>query len=225
MVARRFFAITAVTLALIAGCIVSDEVSTLTIRPDGSADWIKFRSNIRSTEAGEKGAEELRKFIEAFEAHEDPDYRRIAEVGGEVVESRWLREDEPCSTVLVARLPGPKVLEDFCTIRGGEDEFTTRARFTSEGRRRRLSIVVSVPVGRRGETAEPRTALQLRQEQASGISETRVAVVGGEITGARGFTLARDRRSALLEPDVIRRLTGAGDDEVELFLEWELTSD
>lgn len=47
----------AATIILIVGCIVSDELTTITIQPDGSADWIRFHSNIRSTEKGEKGTQ------------------------------------------------------------------------------------------------------------------------------------------------------------------------
>jgi hypothetical protein len=61
---RARFAVTAAAMTLLAGCIVSDEVTTVTIRPDGSADLIKFNSNIRSGEEGSKGDEELRQYVE-----------------------------------------------------------------------------------------------------------------------------------------------------------------
>ncbi len=47
----------AARIILIAGYIVSDELTTITIQPDGSADWVRFQSNIRSTEKGEKGTQ------------------------------------------------------------------------------------------------------------------------------------------------------------------------
>ncbi len=65
-----------IVLVVIAGCIVSDELTTLTIQPDGSADWIKFQSNIRSTEQGAKGAQELAKFADSL----IPAVRRISSV-------------------------------------------------------------------------------------------------------------------------------------------------
>lgn len=49
------FSTAAATVVFLIGCIVSDELTTLTIRPDGSADWIRFQSHIRSTIKGENG--------------------------------------------------------------------------------------------------------------------------------------------------------------------------
>ena len=79
----------AIVSSLIAGCIVSDELTTITIQPDGSADWIRFQSNIRSTEQGAKGVQELQKFVEEFDARSNSDFTRITEAGGEVHEARW----------------------------------------------------------------------------------------------------------------------------------------
>ena len=55
-------------LVLAGGCIISDELTTITILPDGSADWVRFQSNIRSTESGLKGKQELQKFANDFDA-------------------------------------------------------------------------------------------------------------------------------------------------------------
>jgi hypothetical protein len=63
---------------------------------------------------------------------------------------------------------------------------------------------------------------QLRQEQASGISETRVVVAGGRIIASQGFAVASDKRSALLDPAAIQKLVQSATDKVEIFLEWEL---
>jgi hypothetical protein len=51
-------------VGLMAGCIVNDELTTITIQPDGSADIVKFRSNIRSSEKGRKGEAELQRYVE-----------------------------------------------------------------------------------------------------------------------------------------------------------------
>jgi hypothetical protein len=74
---RRLLQIAAAALCLGTSCIVSDQLTTFTILPDGSADWVRFQSNIRSTEKGDKGAEELKRFVEEFTAQQDEDCMRI----------------------------------------------------------------------------------------------------------------------------------------------------
>ena len=221
---RILFLITVAALAMVAGCIVSDQITTLTIREDGSADWVRFQSNIRSTEPGEKGQDELRRFVEEFDRREDDELRRLVKAGGEVREARWLRQEEPYANVVVARLPSAEALEAFCTIKDENGEVAARARFSKSAARRRLAIVIPAP-----RDDQPRdfgkqaTIEERRRAQASGISETRIAVAGGRVVDSRGFTVADDGRSALLEPDEILGLLARAEKEVEVFLEWELT--
>lgn len=220
LVRKTLFAITAAALAVIGGCIVSDEVTTLTIRPDGSADWVKFRSNIRSSETGEKGAQELKGFVEDFDAHRDADYQEITKAGGTVLESRWLRREEPYSTVTLARFPGMATLVEYCTQRGDKGEVIAQPRYTQDGKRRKLAITYHVPKDFKPQ--EKPTPEELRQERASGFSETRVVVAGGQILSARGFIVAADKRSALLDNDQLREWLRTEREKIELFLEWEL---
>src|SRR5262245_21796591 len=221
MIRRALFAIAAAALAAVGGCIISDEVTTLTIRPDGSADWVKFRSNIRSSEPGEKGAQELKGFVADFDAHRDADYLEVTKAGGTVVESRWLRREEPYSTVLVTRFPTRAALIEFCTQRGDQGQVVAEPRFTEDGRRRKLTVTYQVP--KDFKPPEKLTAEGLRQEEASGFSETRVVVAGGQITNARGFTIASDKRSALLDNLQLREWLRTEREKIELFLEWEVT--
>jgi hypothetical protein len=223
MARKIILVIAAATLALIGGCIVSDQLVTITIQPDGSADWVRFQSNIRSTEKGAKGAQELKQFLEEFDAHKDADYQRILKAGGEVKESRWLRREEPYANILVARLPTASALQEFYSIRGEKGEVVTQPCFTQSGNRRRLSIEIPVPKeGKSGETAKP-TVEGMRQDQANGISETRFVVTGGQIVGSRGFIVAADKRSALIDPFKVQELLRAAVEKVEIFIEWELT--
>jgi hypothetical protein len=220
---RAFLFAAAVALAMLAGCIVSDQVTTITILPDGSADWVRFQSNIRSSEAGAKGAEELKRFVEEFDARRDPDQLRIKEVGGEVLESRWLRKAEPHATLVVARLPSARALEDYATFKDDKGEVVARARFTQAEKRRRFSIEIPVPKEEKAKEAAPEPSIEdARKEQANGISETRIAVAGGRIVDSRGFTVAADGRSALLEPRRIEALLREAGEKLEIFLEWEI---
>ena len=80
-------------ILLIGGCIVSDELTTITIHPDGSADLVKMESNVHSSETGTKAEEELRNYVEQFNAQQDVDQQQITQAGGLVLESRWIRAD------------------------------------------------------------------------------------------------------------------------------------
>ena len=209
-------------VVLVAGCIVSDELTTITIQPDGSADMVKFCSNIRSTEKGSKAEEELRRYIEAFDGRNDQDYVRITQAGGEVLEARWVRHEEPYANVVTARFPNSTTLENFNTIKGEKGEVIAQAHFTQNGTRRKLSLVIPVPKDEKLTEQPKPTVKQLRQEQANGISETRLIVAGGQIIASQGFSVASDKRSALLDPTEIDELLRSNSEQVELFLEWEL---
>lgn len=224
MTRKMFLAIPAAALVLIGGCIVSDQLTTITIRPDGSADWLKYQSNIRSTETGAKGAQELKQFIEEFDARKDSDSQRILKAGGEVLESRWLRGEEPYANVAVARFPTPSAFQEFFTIRGEKGEAIVEPLFTQCGNLRRFSLVIAVPRNGVPDAVAIPTFQQARQAQADGISETRIVVAFGRIVDSQGFTVAADKRSALIDPGAIQPLFRSGKEKVELFLEWELDS-
>ena len=66
-----------------------------------------------------------------------------------------------------------------------------------------------------------KTVEELRASQANGLAETRFAVAGGKIVDARGFAVAADKQSALLEPKAILELL-KNRRQIEAFIEWEL---
>ena len=212
----------AVVLSLASSCIVSDQCTTLTIQSDGGADWVRYQSNIRSSEPGEKGAAEMKSFADEFEGRRDSECARFLKAGGEIRESRWVRRQEPCATLVAGTLPDAKALEEFCTIRDEKGEPEQRARFVKEGQRRRLSATLRISkddLPAAGASAERR-----RQDRANGLSETRVAVAEGRIVAARGFAVAEDKRSALLDVTELEELLRAGGGQAEVFLEWDLAS-
>lgn len=211
-------------ICLPVSCIVSDQLTTLTILPDGSADWVRFQSSLRSTEEGEKGAEELRRFVEDFDAQRDADFVRIRESGGQILEARWVRRQEPYATLVVARLPSAKTLQDFCTLRNEKGETVIRTSFQEEGARRRLTFAVRLPKGDSPPAVRTSTEAEKRQEEANGISVTRLVVSGGRILDSRGFTVAGDRRSALINPIGIQAMLETGGGQADLFLEWQITA-
>ena len=212
----------AAALGLAASCIVSDQLDTLTIDRDGSAQWVKYQSNIRSTEKGEKGAEELKRFLAEFEGRRDADFVRVHQAGGEILDARLVRQQEPYAAVLSAKLPNRKALEDFFTFKDDKGQVVAQARFIADGQRRRFSLTVPVSKDEQKAAASKPTERERRVGQANGLSETRIAVVGGEITASCGFTIADDKRSALLEPSEIQDLVQTATAPVEIFLEWQV---
>lgn len=217
-----FLSTAAAALILVAGCIVSDELTTITIQPDGSVDWIRFRSNIRSTEKGAKGEQELKKLVDEFDAHKDSDFVRIAEAGGEVLEARWVRREEPYAALVTARFPTVSAFEKFCTIKDEKGEVLAQPRFTQDGNRRRLSMKIPVPRDEQPAAKAPPSFQEWRDQQANSISETRLVVAGGRIIASQGFVVAGDKRSCLLDPSQIDELLRSHTGHVELFLEREL---
>lgn len=229
---NRIVALVAVTLCLtgtvlfMQGCIVRDELTTITVNPDGSAEWIRHQSNIRSTEKGKKGAEELQKFVDDFNARKDPELVRMIASGGEIVEARWIRSIEPYATLVVARLPTATAVETFFTLKNDKDEIIARPRFTQNGTRRKLAV--SIPLPKDAEDASDPTEKknpslrELRAQQANSISETRLVIARGHIISSQGFAVAADGRSCLIDPTRIEELTRGRPESIELFVEWEV---
>jgi len=212
----------AVVIAVGTSCIVSDQMNTLTIHPDGSADWSKFRSNIRSTEEGEKGAAELQRFVAEFEARRDSECVRIREAGGEILAACWVQRQEPYATFVTAKLPGVESLQAFLTRKNDAGEAIVHARFVKDGQRRRLTLKIRVPKEHLDAVTRKPTRDERRQDKADSISNTRIAVTKGRITSARGFAVAGDKRSALVDLSSIRELVREGEGQTQLFLEWKL---
>ena len=207
------------TIGLV-GCIVSDSITTITIRPDGSADVVLFQSNVRSSESGARGEQELRQYVEAFDAARDQEQTRLREAGGEIVEALWIRRDAPCSNWILARLPGPPALERYFSISGPDGTTRLKSRFVQEGDLRRL--VLELLPSKDFALPKRETKEEVRRQQADGISATRIAVTGGTIVRASGFAIAADRRSALLDLDEIVELLAVSPRRVELMLEWRV---
>jgi hypothetical protein len=209
-------------VGFMAGCIVSDELTTVTIQPDGSADIVKFRSNIRSSEKGGKGEAELQRYVEEFDLHKDSDYVQITQAGGQVAESRWIRKEVPYANVITASFSDAAGLEKFCTIEGKEGELRLVPQFSREGARCRFSITMIPPKDLKHQESSSPSCKEFRQKQANGVSETRFVVAGGQIIASQGFTVAGDKCSALFAPEEVEELLRTKRDQVELYLEWEL---
>ncbi len=212
----------ALVLILFAGgCVVGDELTTFTLNPDGSADLVVFRSNLHSTEKGEKGEKELAEYKANFDAQAGGDFRRIRDAGGQVMLSSWVRARAPFSHVVHAHFADTAALEKYWTVKDKENTPLITTRFQKDGTRHRLTFRFTLPEENEQPPAASADANQLRQALANGISETRFAVTEGTITAARGFTVAGDRQSALLNAGEISDLIRKGKGKAELWLDWE----
>jgi len=214
----------ALLLAVLAcGCIVGDQLTTITIHPDGAADLILFRSNLHSTEQGPRAAKELADFQAAFDARKDGDFARIAAAGGEVVEAAWVHRETPLANLVRARLPDVSTLEKYLTLKSDDGGIEVVSKFRREGQLRRLTITLTVPPAKANPSHEsPSDVAHWKQAQANGISQTRFAVTQGSITKAQGFNIAGDKQSALLDADAINDVFRTGG-TAELYLEWQVT--
>ena len=204
---RLFTNAVAVTAALLlSGCIVLDEVTTISVHPDGSASLLIYHSNVRSTEEDANAANELQRYAEDFDARRSDDFARIAQAGGEVVDARWLQREVPYSGVIVAKLPTATSLEKLFSIEGKSDDLRLTTRYSTNGSRRKLTMVVLSPPDFKLPDNSARPQNESQQDKAHGFSETRIVVIGGKMLASKGWTVASDTRSALLSVDEIARL-------------------
>jgi hypothetical protein len=212
----------AVSMLPLGGCVVGDHLTTFTIRPDGAADLTVFRSNLRSIEPGAKAEKDLADYKAKFDARKDDELARVLAAGGLIVEAKWLREQPPLANYVHALLPTADSLQKFLSIKTENGAQMTRTKFTSEGSRRKLSIEVTLPTKANPPPAAGVSVERVRQKLADGISETRIAVERGKITSARGFVVAADKQSALLDNGALEELLRTGGSDT-LVLEWEVT--
>ncbi len=218
----RIIALAVTSTLLLAGCIRRDEVTTLSIRPDGSARLVMFHSNIRSTEEGAKADQQIQQYVQDFNDRRLGDFTRIEQAGGRVVEARWLQQEVPYSSIIVAGMPDARAIERYLSVKGEDDEFRLTTSYTAEGTRRKLTMTALLPEGFELQDDSDRPPEEVQQERADSFSEVRIAVIGGRIVDARGWTVSSDRRSALLSRVEIARLLRSRPDKIELFIEWDV---
>jgi hypothetical protein len=211
-----------ISLLLAGGCVVGAQLTPFTIHPHRSADLVVFRSNLRSTEKGDKAANELADYKTKFEARTEDELLRIREAGGAILETSWVREQVPLSNLAHAQFPNASAFEKFLTIKNEDGSSQIETHFRSDGARRSLTVQVSLPASKANPSESPLSdAEQLTQALANGISETRIALTGGAITTARGFTVASDKQSALLNICAIDEIIHTGGNG-KRYLEWEV---
>ncbi len=206
------------------GCIVHDQFTTLTINPDGSGELILFRSNIRSTKKGSRAESEIAEYRASFDAQTQDDFKRICESGARLEMAMWVREQAPMAHVIRASIPDAASLEKLATLGDGGSPISITPKFTITDTHRRLALQLTA----RSDHIPPPISdadrlTQFNHARASGISEFRIAIPAGKIRDARGFTIAGDGQSALLDVDEISSLLRADDGDIEIFVQWEVS--
>jgi hypothetical protein len=197
---------------------------TLTINPDGSAEMTVLRSNIRSTEEGQKGESEIADYRAAFNGQTEDELRMIRQSGARVESAVWLRQRVPLANAVHAIIPNSEALEKLLSIPSGDGPPLVKSKFTTSQSQRRVSFQVTMQPDQLPPATDPQTAAsEMQIKRASEISELRLAVTGGKITEARGFTVASDKHSALLDVATVMSLVRAGNGNAELFLQWEVS--
>lgn len=222
MNAKSYLLAALITLLVLAGCIVGDQLTTLTVNPDGSAEYVIFRSNLHSTEVGAKADKEVADYKAGFDARANDEFARIEAAGGRIVATNWLRDAAPMSNVVHARFPEATALEKFWTVQSDDGRSQIATEFATDGLKRRLTVRVLVPPDENQPAAAAAPALPMQQMLANGVSVTRFAVAGGTITAAHGFTVSGDRQSAMVNNDEIADALREGHGTAELYLEWEV---
>jgi len=212
------------SLVCVGGCIVGDQLTTVTIHPDGSADLLVFRSNLHSTQKGEAGAKELAAYKANFATQVDDEFARLREAGGKAAEVSWIREQPPFSNLVRVHFADASAIEKFGTVKSDDGSVRVTTKFHRDGAHRKLAVHIAVPPDAQDSSeSSPSDAGQLRQSLANGISETRIAVANGTITAARGFTVAGDKQSALVNVAEIAEGVRSGQGAAEFYLEWDVT--
>jgi hypothetical protein len=133
------------------------------VHPDGSAELVILRSNLHSTEQGEKADKEIAEYQSKFDARTDDEYARIQNAGGSIVATTWIRRQAPLSNVVHARFPNAAALENYWTIRSDDGRSQITPQFHADGVHRRLTIRVTVPQD--ASTPPPAATVDVRQFQ------------------------------------------------------------
>ncbi|MCA9038640.1 MAG: hypothetical protein KDA91_26150, partial [Planctomycetaceae bacterium] len=147
----------------------------------------------------------------------------IRRADGEIIQSVWLRENAPFASVIKARLPSAESLEKYFSNPPEDAQFSMVGTFRQDGLQRKLTIRIHVPADQTGKSsATSQSVSELLQESANGISQTRIAVANGTIIQAKGFIVASDGQSALLDvSNILNTLQSEGGNS-EFWLLWKI---
>jgi hypothetical protein len=211
-----YAAVICILALLFSACVTGDEITSYVIDPDGSVAFSIYRLNLTSDATdGKKAKEELANYIQELEEKRGDFFTKLVKANAKEVKATILRKVSPASVLITGCIPS---LNDFAAYISEKDE---------EG------SLVWTPISRecaRGFLIEW-TALKPPKEKAlpepvkpraDSFSEMRFALAEGSFTKARGFLIAHDKRSALLDMDTISKMGNWEIPSATLSLEWEI---
>jgi hypothetical protein len=205
------------SLLLLPGCIVSDQITTLIIQPDGSAEVIVVRSNIHFRGNDEKREEEQEEYRRKFNDGEQFWFDRIQTSGGTIEETRWIKQTPPMANYLRGSLPNQEAVEKLLTL---DNNWKIQSNITTDGSTRTLKVTVIPPPDKKL-SAPPADPEKIRKKLANSISHTRIAIQNGKIIEAEGFMVADDGQSALVDEGAFPDRLWKENAGVELLLSWK----
>ena len=203
-------------LLLLPSCIVSDQITTLIIQPDGSAEVIVVRSNIHFRGNDKKREEELNEYKRKFNDGEQFWFERIRTSGGNIEETRWIKKTPPMANYLRGSLPDQEAVEKLLTL---DNNWKIQSNITTDGSTKTLMVKVTPPPDKKL-SAPQSDPEKIRRKLANSISHTRIAIQNGKITDAKGSVVADDNQSALVDQGAFPDRLWEENERVELRLSW-----
>jgi len=195
---------------LTSGCITKDEIVSFVIDPDGAVTFSTYVLNITSDLNGEAGKKELADLIRDHEEKKGSYFENLAKANAKNIKVTILRKTSPASGLITARIPS---LKDFAAGLG-DDDFNCTALSTEHTRGIRCECIITPSKGKElPEPAKPR---------ANSFSEIRVSLAEGTIVKAQGFSVAQDKRSALVDMETLEKMENWEVPSATILLEWQI---
>jgi hypothetical protein len=198
---------------LFSACIVGDEITNYVIDRDGSISFAIYRANLTSDQIGKKGEEELANYLRNQKEKRDSVFTQLVKANATNVKISVLRKASPASVLITGRIPS---LNDFAAYINAEElNGNLDCKAISSERTRRLVFDLTPQQQEKDQTDSV-------QSRADAYSEIRVSLAEGIFTSAQGFTISKDKRSALLDMEGLTKMMNSKTSPIMLFLEWQI---
>jgi hypothetical protein len=200
---------------LLSGCVTGDEITYYIVDPDGTVAFSIYRLNLTSDEKGENAKKDLTNYVRGLEENRDSLLLKLAKANAGEVSVKILRRTSPASVLITGRIPSLNDFAAYASETGKQDSIIC----TSVSRERTRGIRCELIRKPSKEEARSEPAKSL----ADSFSQMRIALAEGGFTKAQGFIISNDRRSALLDMDLLSKLWENLDvRSIILSLEWQV---
>jgi hypothetical protein len=203
------------TLAfLTSACVTGDEITSYVIEADGTIAFSIYRQDLASDQTGEEAKRELAQYIRSLEDRSDSLFTDLAKGHAQEVEVAILRSAFPASVLITGRIPS---LHDFAAYLSNEDDDSSFVCTPfSQDRTHGLlfKVIRKYPAARTQSVND--------HSPTGSLDEIRLALTEGQFTKAKGFLLAHDKRSALLDWKALDGQLASSVPSITLSLEWQI---